>query len=155
MGSLHYAHALASERRHVVAMLSLDSLGHYSEQSGSQRYPGVVSAFFPSTGNFLAFVGNDDSTDLVHRSIRVFRRTTRFPSEGLSLNGELQGVGWSDHWSFWQIGVRAIMLTDTAAFRDRHYHRATDTPERLSYQHLARVTLGIEQVVRALVEHDD
>jgi Zn-dependent M28 family amino/carboxypeptidase len=155
MGSLHYARALATEPRDVVAMLSLESLGHYSDSPGSQQYPGVVSAFFPSTGDFLAFVGNDDSVDLVRRAIAVFRRTTRFPSEGLALNGKLTGVGWSDHWSFWQIGVPAIMLTDTALFRSRHYHRVSDTPERLDYQRLARVTLGVEQVVRALLEPDD
>lgn len=66
MGSLHYAHALASERHNVVAMLSLETLGYYSELSGSQEYPGAVGVFFPNTGNLLAFVGNDDSANLVH-----------------------------------------------------------------------------------------
>ena len=155
MGSLHYARTLASEHRNVIAMLSLETLGYYSEVSGSQQYPSAVSVFFPSAGNFLAMVGNDDAADLVRQSVATFRRTTLFPSEGLSLGGETQGVGWSDHWAFWQIGVPAVMLTDTALFRYKHYHRATDTPERLDYSRLARVTLGIERIVRALLESSD
>jgi hypothetical protein len=151
MGSYNYARGLASERSKIVAMVSLETLGYYSDESGSQQYPGVVSAFFPSAGNFVAFVGNDTSADLVRRSISVFRNASRFPSEGLSLSDEVQGIGWSDHWSFWKIGVPAIMITDTALFRYRHYHRASDTPERIDYTRLARVTLGVEQVVRALL----
>jgi Zn-dependent M28 family amino/carboxypeptidase len=155
MGSLHYARDLTSEQRDIVAMLSLETLGYYSEKSGSQQYPGTVGAFFPSVGNFLAFVGNDDSASLVRRSIAAFRSTTPFPTEGLALGAEMPGIGWSDHWAFWQIKVPAIMLTDTALFRYKHYHRATDTPERLDYPRLARITLGIQHVVRKLLEPDD
>jgi hypothetical protein len=152
MGSYNYAQAMISERRNILAMVSLETLGYYTDMSGTQQYPGAVSAFFPSTGNFVAFVGNDDSAELVRRSIGAFRSTTRFPSEGISLSGDLQGIGWSDHWSFWKIGVPAIMITDTAPFRYRHYHRKSDTPERLDYLRLARVTLGLEHVVRELLE---
>jgi hypothetical protein len=152
MGSLRYARALATEGRKVGAMLSLETMGYYSELPDSQRYPSAVTGFFPSTGNFLAFVGNEHSADLVREAIATFRSTTHFPSEGVSMSGEVQGIGWSDHWAFWQTGVPAIMLTDTAPFRYPHYHRATDTPERLDYPRLARVTLGVEKVVRALLE---
>jgi hypothetical protein len=151
MGSLRYARGLAAEGRQVVAMLSLETMGYYSERPDSQRYPSAVAGFFPSTGNFLAFVGNDHSADLVRKSIATFRSSARFPSEGVSMSGEVQGIGWSDHWAFWQTGVPAIMLTDTAPFRYPHYHRPTDTPEQLDYPRLARVTLGVEQVVRALL----
>jgi len=155
MGSVHYARALASEQRHVVAMLSLETIGYYTDLSDSQQYPGAVSAFFPSVGNFLAFVGNNDSADLVRRSVAAFRSTTHFPSEGLSVGAEMQGIGWSDHWAFWQIGVPAVMVTDTAIFRYKHYHRVTDTPDRLDYRRLARVTLGIQHVVRTLLDAED
>jgi hypothetical protein len=66
----------------------------------------------------------------------------------------VQGIGWSDHWSFWQVGVKAMMVTDTAIFRYRHYHRTTDTPERIDYTRLARVTLGLEKVVRSLLKSE-
>jgi hypothetical protein len=155
MGSLHYARNLASEPRTVVAMLSLETLGYYSDLPGSQQYPAAVSGFFPDAGNFVAFVGNNDSAELVRQAVGTFRNTTSFPSEGVSLSGRVQGIGWSDHWSFWQTGVPAIMLTDTAPFRYEHYHRASDTPDRLDYRRLARVTLGIESVVHALLDHQD
>lgn len=155
MGSFNYAQALASEGRNVVAMVSLETLGYYSDISGSQQYPGIVSAFFQNTGNFVAFIGDDNSVDLVRRSVGVFRNTTHFPSEGLSLSGKVLGIGWSDHWSFWQFGVQAIMITDTAPFRYRHYHRASDSPERIDYSRLARVTVGLEHVVRALLKPDN
>jgi Zn-dependent M28 family amino/carboxypeptidase len=151
MGSLRYARALAAEHRKVVAMLSLETLGFYSDRPDSQQYPAAVFGLFPDTGNFLAFVGNNDSVDLVRDSIASFRATTRFPSEGLSLSASVPGIGWSDHWSFWQTGVPAIMLTDTALFRYPHYHRSTDTPDRLDYPRLARVTLGVEHVLRSLL----
>jgi Zn-dependent M28 family amino/carboxypeptidase len=155
MGSYNYAQALVSERRNIVAMLSLETLGYYSNVSGSQQYPGAVSPFFHNIGNFLAFVGNDNSADLVRQSIGIFRRTTSFPSEGLSLSSDVQGIGWSDHWSFWQVGVQAIMITDTAPFRYQHYHRASDTPEQIDYARLARVTVGLEKVIRSLLGSDN
>lgn len=152
MGSYRYAQHLDQQHRKVAAMLSLETLGYYSDLSGTQQYPGVVSVFFPSSGNFLGFVGNDESANYLRSSINVFRMHARLPSEGLVLSGDLQGVGWSDHWSFWQIGVPAIMLTDTAPFRYSHYHRPTDTPERLDYERLARAILGIEQIARARLD---
>lgn len=155
MGSLRYARALAAEGREVVAMLSLETLGFYSDSPDTQQYPPAISGFFPSTGNFLAFVGDNASADLVRESIATFRATTRFPSEGLATSGNVPGIGWSDHWSFWQTGVPAIMLTDTALFRYQHYHRPTDTPDRLDYPRLARVTLGVERVVRALLDRKE
>jgi Zn-dependent M28 family amino/carboxypeptidase len=155
MGSLRYARNLAAGKRQVAAMLSLETLGYYSDHPDSQQYPSALSGFFPSTGNFVAFVGDNNSATLAREAIETFRATTPFPSEGLASSARVPGIGWSDHWSFWQIGVPAIMLTDTALFRYEHYHRPTDTPERIDYPRLARVTLGVEQVIRALLDRDD
>ncbi|MCK4951260.1 MAG: M28 family peptidase, partial [Gammaproteobacteria bacterium] len=69
---------------------------------------------------------------------------------GVAAPGWMMGVHWSDHWSFWQAGYPAIMITDTALFRYQHYHAATDTPEKLDYPSLARVTRGLENVVAEL-----
>ena len=54
---------------------------------------------------------------------------------------EIDGIGWSDHWSFWQLGYPAVMVTDTALFRYRHYHKPTDTPDKVDKK-LARITWG-------------
>lgn len=154
MGSL--AHAEKSRKRgdRITAMLALESLGHYSTEPGSQKYPPVVGWFYPEHGDFVGFVGNLSSRDLVRRAIGTFRAHCAFPSEGAALPSFVAGVGWSDHWSFWQAGYPAIMVTDTATFRDPNYHRATDEAPRLDYLALARVTLGLEHVIDALATPD-
>jgi len=152
MGSLHYARGLVQQGRSIAGMLSLETMGCYRDEPGSQQYPGAVGTFFPERGNFLAFVGDDRSGALVRRALGLFRAAVPLPSEGMATGGALQGVGWSDHWSFWQLGAPALMVTDTAPFRYQHYHRATDTPERLDYPRLARATLGLQRVIRGLLQ---
>jgi len=97
-------------------------------------------------------VGNLRSRSLLRAAIGEFRAAAKFPSEGAALPTTFPGVDWSDHWSFWQAGYPAIMITDTAPYRDPNYHRDTDTPDRLDYASLARVTEGLEAVVRRLAE---
>ncbi|MCH8210637.1 MAG: M28 family peptidase, partial [Planctomycetes bacterium] len=106
-----------------------------------------LGLLYPSTGNFITFVGNVGSRKLVRDSIGSFRRHAKFPSEGGALPGSMPGVGWSDHWAFWQEGYPAIMVTDTAPYRYPHYHQASDTPDKLDYDRMARVVEGLEQVV--------
>lgn len=150
MGSLVYAKRARAHAERVTAMLSLESIGYFSDRDGSQKYPPPLGAFYPSRGDFIGFVGNPRSRELVHRSLEVFRDKARFPSEGAALPAVLPGIGWSDHWAFWQAGYPALMITDTAPFRNPHYHAATDTPDRVDYERLGRVVLGIEHVVNAL-----
>jgi Peptidase family M28 len=150
MGSVVYARRCHERGEQVVAMLSLETLGFYSDQPGSQRYPVPFGLFYPSTGDFVGFVGNTSSRALVREALGAFRSSARFPSEGVAAPGALPGVGWSDHWAFWQEGYPAVMITDTAPFRNPDYHTPQDTPERLSYGPMARVVAGLEKVVGAL-----
>ena len=152
MGSLHYAKACKDRGDDIVAMLSLESLGYYRDEPGSQKYPPIVSWFYPSRGDFVGFVGDLSSRWLVHESIRTFRGAASFPSEGAALPSFVAGVGWSDHWSFWQVGYPGVMVTDTAPFRNPHYHTAGDTPDTLDYDRLARVTAGLVTVVAKLAQ---
>ena len=87
-------------------------------------------------------------------TIKSFRETARFPSEGAALPGWIEGVGWSDQWAFWQAGYPGIMVTDTAPFRYPHYHKTEDTPEKLDYDRMARVLEGLQAVVRDLANGD-
>ena len=96
------------------------------------------------------FVGNSESRDLLGRSIRTFREDTRFPSEGLAAPSSWPGVGWSDHWSFWQEHYPAIMITDTAMFRNPYYHTRLDTADRIDFARMARVVNGVRKVVKSL-----
>jgi Zn-dependent M28 family amino/carboxypeptidase len=150
MGSLVYARACRERGDRVTAMISLETIGFYSDGDGSQDYPFPFGFFYPSRGNFVTFVGNLGSRALVRETISIFRETTQFPSEGGALPGWIPGVGWSDHWSFWKAGYPAVMITDTAPFRYPHYHTSKDTADKLDYERMARVVVGVERVVRRL-----
>jgi Iap family predicted aminopeptidase len=150
MGSLVYARRCRERNENVVAMLSLETVGYFRDTPGSQKYPAVFSLFYPSRGNFIAFVGNVGSRRLVRESIGSFRRHAKFPSEGGAVPGFIEGVAWSDHWAFWQVGYPAIMVTDTAPFRNPHYHTVEDTPDKLDFDRMARVVSGLTEVVERL-----
>jgi len=151
MGSLVYARAAKARGDKITAMISLETIGCYSDEPHSQHYPAPFNLVYPSEGNFIAFVGNLGSAGLVKHIVNRFRNDVRFPSEGAAVLGSIEGVGWSDHWSFWQCGYPAVMVTDTAPFRYRWYHTAQDTPDKIDYDRTARVVNGIELVVRDLL----
>lgn len=150
MGSLQYAESLRTHGVTIEAMISLESLGYFDDEEGSQGYPQGLALLYPSAGDFVGFVTNVEHGDLVRRAIEVFRRSATIPSEGASFPGSFPGIGWSDHWSFWQIGVPAFMVTDTAIFRDPEYHQGNDTPERLDYVRMAAVVDGLVPVIAEL-----
>jgi Peptidase family M28 len=150
MGSVAYARSFSEPAREIRAMLSLETVGYYSDEPGSQRYPALVGLLYPDRGDFIAFVGNPRSRSLVRTVVGAFRRVATLPSEGAALPASVPGVAWSDHRSFWDVGVPAVMVTDTAPFRDPHYHRETDTPDHLDYARMARLVAGLAEVVRGL-----
>ncbi|HEU5414139.1 MAG TPA: M20/M25/M40 family metallo-hydrolase [Candidatus Angelobacter sp.] len=150
MGSLVYAREAHHKHENIVAAISLETVGMYSDRPGSQQYPEPMGVLYPDRGNFIGFVGNLSSRRLVRETIRIFRQTVTIPSEGSAAPEFFSGVGWSDHWSFWQEGYPAIMVTDTAPFRNPNYHRPTDKPDTLDYDRMARVVGGLRQVVLSL-----
>ena len=152
MGSFHAAAQARSHGEKVRAMLSLEMLGYYRDAPGSQQYPFPLGYFYPERGDFVAFVGDLGARSLIRKSIKAFRAHSRFPSEGVAAPGFVPGVTWSDHWSYRSHGFPAIMVTDTAFYRYPHYHLPSDTPEKLDYQRMARVTLGLSAMLRELHE---
>jgi Zn-dependent M28 family amino/carboxypeptidase len=152
MGSRHYARRSKERGENILAMLSLETIGYYSNLPGSQRYPFPLGLFYPSTGNFIAFVSNLTSRALLHETLASFRRHAGIPSEGVAAPAIIPGVDWSDHWSFWREGWAALMVTDTAPYRYPHYHSAQDTPEKVDYERLARVVTGLHGMLRELVQ---
>ena len=151
MGSLVYAKSCRKRKDNIVAMLCLESIGYYTEQSNSQEYPFPYSYMYPSTGDFIGFVSNFSSRKLLHTVIGSFRRNCRFPSQGGVAPGLVPGVAWSDQWSFWQQGYPAIMITDTAPFRYPYYHTHEDTADRVRYDHLTRVVSGLQATIAELI----
>jgi len=154
MGSLVYAKQLRGQNVNVTGMISLETIGYYSDDEGSQRYPAGFGILYPYVGNFIGFVGNTGSRSLVRRAVKAFRQSAEFPSEGVAAPSGLTGVGWSDQWSFWQQGYKAIMVTDTAPFRYPYYHQGGDTPEKVNYNRLARVVQGLQKTILKLAENN-
>jgi hypothetical protein len=118
MGSLVYARRSKERGDKISAMISLETIGYFSDAPHSQKYPSPgLGVFYPKVGNFIGFVSNVKSRPLLRRVIALFRKHAKIPSEGAALPAFIPGVSWSDQWSFWQQGYQAIMVTDTAPFR--------------------------------------
>ncbi len=150
MGSLVYAKQLQKNDEKVVAMLSLETMGYFSDAAESQRYPFPINFFYPNQGNFIAFIGNLGSGGLVRDAISSFRKLAQFPSEGVSLPSWIPGIGWSDQWSFWQQGYQGIMVTDTAPYRYPYYHTEQDTLDKIDFEKLARIVNSLSDVISDL-----
>jgi hypothetical protein len=151
MGSLVYAERCKARGDKIAAMISLETIGYFSDAPNSQTYPSPgLGIFYPKVGNFIGFVANVHSRALLRRTIGLFRKHSKIPSEGAALPWFIPGVSWSDQWSFWQHGYPGIMVTDTAPFRYPYYHSANDTPDKLDYDRFTLVVSGMEKVIEQL-----
>lgn len=150
MGSYQYAKSLHDRGERVVAMISIESIGFFSTEAGTQRYPKPLDAFYPSSADFIGVVGNVASRALVSRTARAFANASPLPVEAAAMPGIVGEAAWSDHWSFWQFGVPALMVTDTALFRNPNYHTPDDLPDTLDYERMTAVVTGLSGVVRDL-----
>jgi len=150
-GSMFSAKRSWSRSEQIVAMFSLEMIGYYSDQPGSQHYPGLLRPFYPDRGNFIAFVANLASRDLLLTAISYFRELALFPSEGITAPQLLvPAIRRSDHSSYWYYDYPAVMITDTAYFRNPNYHRKSDTWQTLDYPAMARVVAGITGMLEHL-----
>jgi Zn-dependent M28 family amino/carboxypeptidase len=149
-GSMLYAAAARRRGDDIRLMASLETIGCYSDEPGSQSYPPLFGLFYPARGNFIGIVSDFRSRTALQQLATVFRAHCDFPLETAATFRFIPGVSWSDHRSFWRQGYHAVMITDTAFYRYRHYHAATDTPEKLNYPALAEVTRGLAAGFAAL-----
>ena len=153
MGSVLFADAAKARGERIIGMLSLETMGYYSDERGSQTYPvEAMKHLYPDIGNFIGFVSNEESAPLLHAAARAFAQISTVPVQAAAMPAGLPGAGWSDHWAFWQAGYPALMITDTAPFRYPYYHTAQDTPDKLDYDRMARVVAGVDKILKELVE---
>lgn len=150
MGSLVYAKECKKRGDKIVAMLSLETMGYYTDKAQSQKAPAGLEAQVPDKGNFLAVVGNVTSMPIVDTFKVWFSKNSTLPLAGMALPATVVEQGWSDHWSFWQHGYPAVMVTDTAGLRNPHYHQATDTVDTLDYDRYTQAVKGVEGVIAQL-----
>lgn len=149
MGSLVLARQWRREGLEIAGMISLEMLGDFRDEPGSQQYPAGLGMLFPPQGDFWAFIGPLGARSWVRRVLGAFRRRGKIPSEGIAAPPGVPGMDLSDHWSFGQEGYPALMITDGGPFRNHRYHQLSDTPETLDYH---RMALGLEALGLALDE---
>lgn len=150
MGSRVYARRCKERNEKIVGMIALETIGYFSNAEGSQEVPPGLEGSFPNKGNFLAFVGNEDSKYLADNCRIAFTNASGIPAIAGGFPVDVPGVGWSDHWSFWQEGYPAVMVTDTAPYRYPHYHKASDTMDKIDFENFTKAVEGFEAVVRRL-----
>lgn len=155
MGSVVYANRCREREEQIQGMINLEMIGYYDDRRGAQEYPppldrAPIRWLLPSRGNFISFVGDEKSFWLTRRCKRLFRKSVRFPALWMATPDRIGGHGMSDQWSFWQQGYRAVMVTDTAFFRNPHYHKASDRPETLDHPRMAKIVVGLAGMMRRL-----
>jgi len=148
MGSAHHAALAASGEMRPLAVVVLEMIGYFDDRAGSQRYPMAwLGVLYPKTGDFIAVVGRLADASLV-RAVKAGVRATGIPVRSINAPTWLPGVDFSDHASYWTHDIPAVMVTDTAFYRNPHYHRLGDTPETLDYRRMALVVQGVGTWVR-------
>ena len=140
MGSYRFAEKLKNDGVEVSLMISLEMLGYFSDQPGSQRFPAPgLGLIYPDTGNFVAVVGDLGSGASIKRVKKALAGTGQIPVYSFRGPTFVPGIDWSDHWGFRRLGMPAVMLTDTAFMRNPHYHQVSDTPDTLDFERMSRV----------------
>jgi Zn-dependent M28 family amino/carboxypeptidase len=152
VGSQHYATQLHQNGQRLRLMICLEMLGYCDRTPHSQRYPAGLERLYPNQGDFIALVGNLRALpDLLSLS-RTLRRIGT-PCEWLPAGHRgliVPATRRSDHVPFWDLGYRAVMVTDTADLRNPHYHRASDRLETIDLPFLTGVCQGLAEGIRRL-----
>lgn len=149
MGSVWHAASLKSAKRDVQLMLSLEMIGYFSDAPESQTYsvPGMTH-LYSDRGDFLALVGKLSDFSVIRRAKALMVGATDLPVYSINAPPLLQGIDFSDHRSYWNEGFPALMVTDTAFLRNRNYHQAGDTYEKLDYRRMAKVVQSVYAVTQ-------
>ncbi len=151
LGSSAYTTLLRKNREAIHGAIVLECVGYASHQNNSQKIPPGVPIAVPTTGNFLAAIGNEQSRTLTGSVVQAMKSHLPMVPLVVPGNGEkLPDTRRSDHTSFWEQGFPAVMLTDTANFRNPHYHRPTDALDTLNLDFIASVADGVTAAVIAL-----
>lgn len=150
MGSMQYAQHLKKQKRDIRFMISLEMIGYFRKDR-PQSYPvGLMRSFYPKTADFIAVVGDFKSGRHVHWLAKCIQRFGGLKTAALAAPRHFGGIDRSDQLAFWHYGFKAVMVTDTANFRNPNYHRETDTVDTLDFDMSARVVAGLFGALRHL-----
>ena len=149
MGSYVHAASLHEQKADVYGVLCLEMIGYFKDEAHSQQFPlGMLKLFYGNVGNFITVVRKPLKGRFARKFTRKLRKADAIPVKRFTAPKWVTGVDFSDHRSYWKFGYSSLMITDTAFFRNPHYHEKTDTLQTLD---LTRMSIVIEEVARALV----
>jgi Zn-dependent M28 family amino/carboxypeptidase len=148
MGSYIHAKSLIDNKVAIKSMLCLEMIGYFSDKLQSQDYPvGAMKLLYPTVGNFIAVVGNMDSHKLTGKVKKEMQKTGQLPVYSINAPAKIPGIDFSDHQNYWKFGIPAVMITDTAFFRNQNYHTENDTIETLDFVRMTEVVRGVYQAL--------
>ena len=143
MGSYVHAKSLFDKKMKVKGMICLEMIGYFTDEKGSQKFPAdFLKLMYPSTGNFIAVVSNQNNDELIKHTAKHMENAS-IDVETLKAPSFLKGMDFSDHRNYWKFGYDAVMVTDTAFYRNPNYHKKTDTIETLSFDKMKEVVKGV------------
>jgi Zn-dependent M28 family amino/carboxypeptidase len=152
MGSQDYAWRCRERKEDIRGMFCLETIGCYSDQPDSQRWPSsAMNLVLPTVGDFICFVGSIGSARFIRQCAVQFEKAGRFPLVAAAVPVSIEEVNWSDHRGFAEARYEGFMITDTAPLRYAHYHQPTDTPDKIDFDSMARVVRGVEEMTRGLL----
>ncbi len=149
MGSAWHARSLRSGAQPAQLMISLEMIGYFSEKPASQSYPVPgMSMLYPDKGDYISVVGRIQDSCEARRVKALMAGATNLPVRSMNGLAKIPGVDFSDHLNYWEEGIKALMITDTAFYRNDNYHQAGDTYDTLDYARMAKVVQGVYAVVQ-------
>lgn len=148
MGSYIHAKSLADCKTDIYGMISLEMIGYFKDEKKSQSYPvGFLSIFYGSKGNYITLVKKFNSGKFAHSFCRHYKSLRTIRTKKFAGPTSLPGIGFSDHLNYWKFGFSALMITDTSFFRNKNYHKTTDTMEALDLNRMAKVIDGVFKTI--------
>ncbi|MET1078228.1 MAG: M28 family peptidase [Pseudomonas sp.] len=149
MGSAWHARSLVDSQQNVQLMISLETIGYFSDAPASQRFPVPgMNLLYPDTGNFIGLVGKFSDWGDMRRAKAAMTGASDLPVHSINAPRWVEGIDYSDHLSYWDQGFSALMITDTAFNRNRDYHGREDTYEKLDYPRMAKVVQGVYAITQ-------
>lgn len=150
MGSAFHAASISSDKN-IYGVIVLEMIGYYNDHWGSQSYPmALLNILYPDRGNFIAVVGKTGQREFTRRVKIGMKGATDMPVYSINAPEFIPGIDFSDHRNYWVHGLNALMITDTAFYRNKEYHKPGDTPDRLDYNRMAKVVVSVFEAIKKL-----
>ena len=148
MGSAIHAKSIEKNKDDILGMVSLEMIAYFDDKKGSQEYPlGILKWFYGGKGNYITLVRKNSAGKFVKRFIRNYKKTKQIKAKKFAAPRSLPGIDFSDHLNYWDLGIDALMITDTSFYRNKNYHKETDTMETLDIARMAKVIQATYQVL--------